>query len=56
MDDLSKTYRWVLVVNVKFSGYQGGDGSRYILGQFDGNKFVKDHDEDLKKPRFLDYG
>lgn len=45
----------MLVLNVKSSGFQGGDGSRYVLGSFDGYKFVTDKEEDAKV-RWLDYG
>ncbi len=44
--------RWVLLVSVFTGAPNGGSGTRYIVGDFDGQRFVPEH-EDV---RWLDYG
>jgi sucrose-6-phosphate hydrolase SacC (GH32 family) len=45
----------VLILNLENSGFQRGGGSRYVVGQFDGSKFVAFGDEQTQV-RYLDYG
>lgn len=44
--------RWVLIVSLLTGAPNGGCGTRYIVGDFDGHRFVPEH-EDI---RWLDYG
>lgn len=44
--------RWILLVSVFTGAPNGGSGTRYIVGDFDGHRFVADHDD----ARWLDYG
>jgi len=46
-----KTY-WVLLVSINPGGANGGSGTQYFIGQFDGKTFTPDH-QDI---RWLDYG
>lgn len=49
-------YRWVLVINLRGCGYQKySDGARYVIGQYDGSKFVA-FGEEVNNHRYLDYG
>lgn len=47
----SKSY-WVLIVNLNPGGPNGGSGTQYFIGQFDGKKFIPLTTE----TRWLDYG
>jgi fructan beta-fructosidase len=38
----SKEEKWVLIVNINPGAPNGGSGTQYFVGQFDGNKFVLD--------------
>lgn len=51
-DDPSRT-RWVLIVSVQSGGPAGGSGTQYVIGDFDGFKFVPDP---LLAPDWLDHG
>ncbi len=44
--------RWVLLVSVYTGGPNGGSGTHYVVGDFDGRHFVPEHDD----IRWLDYG
>lgn len=44
--------RWVLILSHVPGGPNGGSGTRYLVGQFDGTRFVPEH-QDL---RWLDHG
>ena len=46
------TSRWVLLVSVTLGGPQGGSGTQYFVGQFDGQSFVAEHSD----TRWLDWG
>ena len=50
--DLEGRKRWVLIVSVVTDAPNGGSGTRYIVGDFDGHRFVPEH-QDI---RWLDYG
>ena len=50
--DLDGHKRWVLIVSVVTEAPNGGSGTRYIVGDFDGRQFVPEH-QDI---RWLDYG
>ena len=50
--DLDGRARWVLIVSVVTDAPNGGSGTRYIVGDFDGHRFVPEH-QDI---RWLDYG
>lgn len=45
--------RWCLIVNINPGAPNGGGGTQYFLGDFDGKKFTPNGD---KMPRWLDYG
>ena len=45
--------KWVLVVSVNPGGPVSGSGTMYLVGDFDGEKFVAD---DLSYPLWLDFG
>lgn len=49
-----KTTRWILIVNLNPGGPNGGSGTQYFVGKFDGHKFVNDNKQD--KILWLDYG
>ena len=44
--------RWVLLVSVFTGGPNGGSATQYVVGDFDGHRFVPEHDD----VRWLDYG
>ncbi len=44
---------WVVIVNINPGGPNGGSGTQYFTGQFDGKKFTPD-DSDITK--WMDYG
>ena len=46
--------RWVLVVSLNPGGLQGGSGTQYFLGHFNGTHFTAEDDDD--SIRWLDYG
>jgi fructan beta-fructosidase len=50
--DFEGRKRWVLIVSLVTGAPNGGCGTRYIVGDFDGHRFVPEH-EDI---RWLDYG
>jgi fructan beta-fructosidase len=50
--DLGGRKRWVLIVSVVTDAPNGGSGTRYIVGDFDGRNFVPEHQD----VRWLDYG
>lgn len=51
-DDVSGTTRWCLLVSVNSGGPNGGSGTQYFIGDFNGSSFTVDHLETL----WLDYG
>lgn len=44
--------RWVLLVSVTLGGPQGGSATQYFVGQFNGERFVCEHQD----TRWLDWG
>lgn len=44
--------KWVLIVNINPGGPNGGSGTQYFLGQFDGNQFTADS----KETSWIDWG
>lgn len=52
--------KWVLIVSINPGAPNGGSGTQYFVGDFDGNKFTLDADfkKQLKKQKsaWLDYG
>lgn len=51
LDDNGKT-RWVLIVNLNPGGPNGGSGTQYFVGDFDGKTFTSEQ----PKTMWLDYG
>ncbi len=51
MDDNGKQ-RWVLIVNLNPGAPNGGSGTQYFIGDFDGKNFISDQQE----TKWLDYG
>lgn len=45
----------MLILNLRGSGFQHSDATRYVIGQYDGNKFVA-FGEEMSITRYLDYG
>ena len=45
-------FRWVLLVSLNPGGPNGGSATRYFVGDFDGTRFVAEHDE----PLWMDWG
>ncbi|MBC6492960.1 glycoside hydrolase family 32 protein [Flavihumibacter stibioxidans] len=43
---------WVLIVNLNPGAPNGGSGTQYFLGDFDGSRFVASHTD----PRWMDFG
>jgi fructan beta-fructosidase len=50
--DFEGRKRWVLIVSVVTDAPNGGSGTRYVVGDFDGHRFVPEHQD----VRWLDYG
>ena len=44
--------KWVLIVSIQKDAPNGGTGSSYFIGDFDGTKFISD----TKKQKWLDWG
>jgi fructan beta-fructosidase len=44
--------KWVMLVSINPGGLNGGSGTQYFIGDFDGKSFVPD----LEETRWLDYG
>lgn len=44
--------KWVLIVSINPGAPNGGSGTQYFMGDFDGKNFVSDHQD----ARWLDYG
>ena len=44
--------KWVLIISINPGGPNGGSGTQYFVGDFDGKTFTSDQ----KKPKWLDYG
>lgn len=50
--DCDGQHHWVLIVSVFTGAPNGGSGTRYVVGDFDGSRFIPEHDD----IRWLDYG
>jgi fructan beta-fructosidase len=48
--------KWVLIVNLNPGGLQGGSGSQYFIGDFDGTTFTADKVGGNVPTRWTDYG
>ena len=48
------TAKWILVVNITPGAPNGGSGTQYFIGDFDGRKFINDNDNNTIL--WLDYG
>ncbi|HEY8994544.1 MAG TPA: glycoside hydrolase family 32 protein [Lacunisphaera sp.] len=48
--------KWVLIVNLNPGGLQGGSGSQYFIGDFDGSTFAADKVDGSVPTRWTDYG
>lgn len=44
--------KWVLIVSIEPCGPNGGTGTQYFIGDFDGTQFISDH----RNTHWLDYG
>ena len=44
--------QWVLIISINPGAPNGGSGTQYFIGEFDGKRFVSDQ----KEPKWLDYG
>ncbi|NAY92105.1 glycoside hydrolase family 32 protein [Muricauda sp. JGD-17] len=44
--------KWVLLISINPGAPNGGSGTQYFIGEFDGKKFTSDQ----KDPKWLDYG
>ena len=44
--------KWVLIISINPGAPNGGSGTQYFIGDFDGKQFVSDQ----KEPKWLDYG
>ncbi len=51
LDD-NGTQRWVLIVNLNPGAPNGGSGTQYFIGNFDGKNFTSDQ----KETKWMDYG
>ncbi|WP_240468700.1 glycoside hydrolase family 32 protein [Gracilibacillus sp. YIM 98692] len=51
--DTSRT-KWVLQVDLQEKAYAGGSGAQYLIGNFDGKKFINDQSPD--HVNWVDYG
>ena len=44
--------KWVLIISINPGAPNGGSGTQYFIGDFDGERFVSEQ----KEPKWLDYG
>ncbi|MEM9361733.1 MAG: glycoside hydrolase family 32 protein [Bacteroidota bacterium] len=44
--------KWVLIISINPGAPNGGSGTQYFIGEFDGKRFTSDQ----RKPKWLDYG
>jgi fructan beta-fructosidase len=52
--ELNGETKWVLLVSINPGAPNGGSGTQYFIGDFDGKTFTNDYDEELTK--WIDYG
>lgn len=48
------TQKWVMIININPGGPNGGSGTQYFVGEFDGKKFTCDTEK--TKTLWIDYG
>lgn len=48
------TQKWVMIININPGGPNGGSGTQYFLGEFDGEEFTCDTEK--TKTSWIDYG
>jgi fructan beta-fructosidase len=54
IDGDSSKKSWVMIVSLNPGGIEGGSGTQYFVGNFDGKSFTPTQDYD--KPQWIDYG
>lgn len=54
IDGSKKKKKWVMIVSLNPGGIEGGSGTQYFVGDFDGKSFTPT--QDYTKPQWLDYG
>jgi fructan beta-fructosidase len=54
IDGNKKKKSWVMIVSLNPGGIEGGSGTQYFIGDFDGKSFTPS--QDYEKPQWLDYG
>ena len=54
IDGDSSKKGWVMIVSLNPGGIEGGSGTQYFVGNFDGKSFTPTQDYD--KPQWIDYG
>jgi fructan beta-fructosidase len=54
IDGVSKEKAWVLLVSLNPGGIEGGSGTQYFVGDFNGKEFIPNNNSD--KPLWVDYG
>ena len=54
IDGNKKKKSWVMLVSLNPGGIEGGSGTQYFVGDFDGKSFTPSQNYD--KPQWLDYG
>ena len=48
----SEEQKWVLIISINPGAPNGGSGTQYFIGEFDGKRFISDQ----KEAKWLDYG
>jgi fructan beta-fructosidase len=46
--------KWIMIININPGGPNGGSGTQYFVGDFDGQKFICDTDKSITS--WIDYG
>jgi len=54
IDGNNKRKSWVMIVSLNPGGIEGGSGTQYFVGDFDGKSFTPS--QNYEKPQWLDYG
>ena len=52
IQDDQGNWKWVMLVSINPGGYQGGSGTQYFVGEFDGREFSTNQ----KEVKWIDYG
>lgn len=53
-DSVTKTEKWILIVNIGSGAPNGGSGTQYFVGRFEGSHFINDNPSG--KTLWLEYG